>query len=423
VATYRQLFGFREYRYLFGGQLLSFLGDQLGAVAIAALVFGRTGSGLLTAVAYAASWLPGVFGGPILATHADRLPRRRVLIACDLARAALVALLALLAMPLWAAIVLLYVAHLWSPPFTAARSALMPEVLPGDVYILGNGLANITFQAAQVAGFAVGGIVIAVTGPAFALLADAATFGLSALLIAAGVRSRPSPARAGQPGLWRDFRDGVHYIAADSWLRSCLLLVWTASAFSFAVEGIAFPLATQLGGGARTAGLLLAASGVGFVIGALLLTRILPPRPRNKLLPYAAVLSVAVLTPFVLSPDVTVAACLLVAMGAGASFAAPLNAMFVRRVAPAYRGRAMGVATSGLLAVQGVGFLAAGAAVDARFAPSTVVGFSGIAGTAIVLASAAYWRQGSRQGPSAGARSAGALAGIMNGAPRPGGPR
>jgi predicted MFS family arabinose efflux permease len=397
VATYRQLFGFREYRFLFGGQLLSFLGDQLGAVAIAALVFGRTGSGLLTAVAYAASWLPGVFGGPILATHADRLPRRRVLIVCDLARAALVALLALPAMPLWAAIVLLYVAHLWSPPFTAARSALMPEVLPGDVYILGNGLANITFQVAQVAGFAAGGVVIAVTGPAFALLADAATFALSALLIGAGVRPRPSPARADQPSLWRDFRDGVNYIAADSWLRSCLLLVWTASAFSFAIEGIAFPLATQLGGGARTAGLLLAASGAGYVIGALLLTRILPPRPRSRLLPYAAVVSVAVLAPFVFSPNVTVAACLLVAMGAGASFAAPLNAMFVRRVAPAYRGRAMGVATSGLLAAQGVGFLVAGAAVDARFAPSTVVGLSGIAGTAIVLASAAYWRQVNRK--------------------------
>jgi predicted MFS family arabinose efflux permease len=406
VATYRQLFGFREYRYLFGGQLLSFLGDQLGAVAIAALVFDRTGSGLLTAIAYAASWLPGVFGGPILATYADRLPRRRVLIVCDLARAALVALLALPAIPLWAAIVLLYVAHLWSPPFTAARSALMPEVLPGDVYILGNGLANVTFQVCQVAGFALGGIVVALTGPAFALLANAATFASSALLIMGGVRPRPSPGRGEQPGLWRDFRDGARYIATDPWLRGCLLLVWTASAFSFAIEGVAYPFAVQLGGGARTAGLLLAASGVGFAIGAMVLTRMLPPRTRDRLLPYAAGLSVAVLVPIVFAPNVTVVFCLLAMMGAGASFAAPLNAMFVRRVAPAYRGRAMGVATSGLLAVQGVGFLVAGAAVDARFAPSTVVGFSGITGTAVVLASVAYWRRVDRKGVPGGTPAA-----------------
>jgi hypothetical protein len=61
MATCRELFGFREYRYLYGGQLLSYAGDQLGAVATTVLVFDRTGSNLLAATAYAASWLPGVF--------------------------------------------------------------------------------------------------------------------------------------------------------------------------------------------------------------------------------------------------------------------------------------------------------------------------------------------------------------------------
>jgi predicted MFS family arabinose efflux permease len=271
----------------------------------------------------------------------------------------------------------------------------MPEVLPGEIHILGNGLANITFQVGQVAGFAAGGLVVAVTGPAVALLADAATFGLSALLIVAGVRPRPAPVREQRPGFWRDFRDGARYVAADPWLRGCLLLVWTASAFSFAIEGVAYPFAAQLGGGPRIAGLLLAASGVGFAAGAALLTRVVPPQPRDRLLPWAAAGSVMVLAPIAFAPGLAVAVGLLVAMGAGASFAAPLNAVFVRRVAPAYRGRSMGVATSGLLAVQGLGFLAAGAAVDAGFAPSTVVGSSGIAGTAAVLASVAYFRRSS----------------------------
>lgn len=71
--------------------------------------------------------------------------------------------------------------------------------------------------------------------------------------------------------------------------------------------------------------------------------------------------------------------------GAGASFAAPLNAIFVRRVAPEFRGRAMGVAASGLLVSQGLGFPTAGAAVQAGLAPATVVGLSGLLGTAAVL--------------------------------------
>lgn len=391
MATYRELFGVREYRYLYAGQLLSYLGDQLGAVAIAVLVFDRTGSGLLTAVAYAASWLPGVFGGPVTATFADRLPRRRVLIVCDLARAVLVALLAVPAMPLPAAIVLLYVAHLWSPPFVAARSALMPEVLAGDAYILGNGLANVTFQVCQVVGFAVGGVVVAVIGPAPALLLNATTFGVSALLVVVGVRSRPAP-RAEPHGLWADFRAGTRYLMSDPWLRACLLLVWAASAFSFAVEGVAYPLAVELGGGPREAGVLLAASGIGFAVGAVVFTRVLSPARRDRLLSSAAVLSVAVLVPIVLVPTAVLVGVLLVAMGFGASFAAPLNAIFVRRVAPAYRGRAMGVASSGLLAVQGLGFLVAGAVVDAGVAPTTVVGCSGAVGTLAVLAAVMYRR-------------------------------
>jgi MFS family permease len=393
VASYRELFAVREYRFLYSGQLLSYLGDQLGAVAIAALVFGSTGSGFLTAVAYAAAWLPGVLGGPVLATFADRLPRRRVMIACDLARAGLVALLALPGMPVGVAIVLLYAAHLWSAPFVAARAAMLPEILAGEAYIAGNGLASVTFQVCQVAGFAAGGIIVALTGPTLALLANAATFAVSAGLIAGGVRARPGPATAGRTGVWHDFRDGARYIAADRWLRGCLLLVWAASAFSFAVEGIAYPLAAQLGGGPRAAGLLLAASAAGFAPGAVVFTRLLSPSWRDRLLSPAAVFSVAILAPLILAPDLAIAGSLLVAMGIGAAFSAPLNAIFVRRVAPAYRGRAMGVASSGLLAAQGIGFLVAGAAVDAGLAPTTVAGLSGAAGAVVVVAIAGYWQR------------------------------
>ncbi|MEP7025276.1 MAG: hypothetical protein ABJB47_16050 [Actinomycetota bacterium] len=64
--------------------------DVCGRIAVAVLVFDRTGSGLLTAVAYAAGWLPGIVGSPLLGSVADRLPRRSVMIVCDLVRAVLV---------------------------------------------------------------------------------------------------------------------------------------------------------------------------------------------------------------------------------------------------------------------------------------------------------------------------------------------
>jgi predicted MFS family arabinose efflux permease len=393
MPTYRMLFGYREFRFLYGGQVLSYLGDQLGAVAIAVLVFDRTGSGLLTAVAYAAAWLPGVLGGPLVATLADRLPRRSVMVVCDLIRAGLIVVLVIPGMPLWTVIAVLYAAHLCSPAFVAARAALLPDVLPGDSYVLGNGLSNITFQVCQLLGFAAGGVVVAVIGPTWTLLANAGTFAGSAVLIVAGVRRRPAQTGTAQAGLWSDFRAGTGYILADRWLCGCLLLVWTASAFSFAPEGIAYPYAVQLGGDAMTAGLLLAAPGLGFTVGAIVLTRLLAPDRRDRLLVPAAVLSTAALVPAFAAPDLWAVLGLFAVAGAGASFAAPLNAVFVRRVAPEYRGRAMGVASSGLLAVQGIGFLAAGSLVEAGVSPSTVVGLGGILGTGAVAGSAMYWRK------------------------------
>ncbi|MBL7253121.1 MFS transporter [Paractinoplanes lichenicola] len=394
MATYRELFGYREFRFLYGGQVLSYLGDQVAAVAVAVLVFDRTNNALLSAIAYASAWLPGVFGGPILSTYADRLPRRAVLIGCDLARAVLIALVAVPGLPLWLAIVLLYAAHLFSPPFVAARAAVMPEILPGEAYITGNGLSNITSQLSQLFGFVAGGVIVAAVGPVWSLAGNAVTFALSALLIAVGVANRPAALPEGETsGLLAQTRDGIRYILADPWLRTCLALVWIASAFSFAPEAIAYPYAVELGGGPAAAGLLLAAPCVGFLAGALVLTRVLSPETRDRMIVPAALLSTAALIPALFAPGLVIVLILLAAAGAGASFGAPLNAVFVRRVAPEFRGRAMGVAASGLLVVQGLGFLVAGAVVEAGLAPAVVIGASGVLGTIAVALISVSWRR------------------------------
>ena len=70
---------------------MSYAGDQFAQVAIAILVYRRTGSPLLTALAYALTYLPPIAGGPLLSGLADLFPRRRVMIICDVIRAGLVA--------------------------------------------------------------------------------------------------------------------------------------------------------------------------------------------------------------------------------------------------------------------------------------------------------------------------------------------
>jgi hypothetical protein len=79
-ASYREVFAVGEFRALFSAQALSYAGDQFAQVAIAILVYGRTHSAFLTALAY----LPPIAGGPLLSGLADLFPHRRVMIVCDL---------------------------------------------------------------------------------------------------------------------------------------------------------------------------------------------------------------------------------------------------------------------------------------------------------------------------------------------------
>ena len=144
-ATFREVFAVREFRPLFGTFLLSTAGDELARVALTVLVYQRTDSPLLSALTFAISYLPWLLGGPVLSTLADRLPRHRVLIATDAARAAL---LALMAIPghaaAGAARACCLLVSLCAPPFESARSALMADVLEGDRYAVATSLTDIT---------------------------------------------------------------------------------------------------------------------------------------------------------------------------------------------------------------------------------------------------------------------------------------
>jgi MFS family permease len=191
-ATWRSLFAVKEFRSLWVAQAVSLTGDQLARVAVAVLVFDRTDSALLTAAVYAITYLPWLIGGPLLGGLADRYPRRTVMVVCNLCSAALVALMAVPSVPLPVLCVLLFIIVLLESPFTAARAALMVDVLPDDRYVLATAINNLTIQGAQVFGFAAGGVLVAAIGSRQALLVDAGTFLFSAILLRLTVRSRPA---------------------------------------------------------------------------------------------------------------------------------------------------------------------------------------------------------------------------------------
>ncbi|MCW2607781.1 MAG: Arabinose efflux permease family protein, partial [Frankiales bacterium] len=202
------LLALREVRLVVAASLLSVLGDQVARVALAVAVYDRTGSALLSAASWALTMLPWVVGGPVLTAYADLWPRRRVLVACDLARAGVLLLLAVPGVPLLAVVLLLALAELLAPPASAAGTALLFDVLEEDRATRGAALGSTVHELGQVGGFLLGGVLVASVGSPGAFLLDAATFLLSAALLSR-LPARPAAAgRREQGGLYAEVRAG-----------------------------------------------------------------------------------------------------------------------------------------------------------------------------------------------------------------------
>src|SRR3954454_5769512 len=121
-ASFRDVLCLGEFRALWASQILSVGGDRLALVALTILVYDRTRSPLLAAIAFAAGTLPYIVGALFLSALADRFPRRAVMVVTDVARMALVVAMLIPGVPLPALIALLYAVTTFQPLFDAARS-------------------------------------------------------------------------------------------------------------------------------------------------------------------------------------------------------------------------------------------------------------------------------------------------------------
>ena len=386
-ASFASVFAVGEFRALWTAQLLSVVGDQFARVALTFLVYDRTKSALLAAITFAASVVPLFIGGIFLAGLADRLPRRRVLIGCDLARLTLVLVMTLPGVPIGVLVGLLFTLTMLSPPFTSARAAIYADVLPDDRFAMGQAVTLTTYQLAQVAGFAVGGAVVAFAGVRPTLLADAATFACSALISWIWVRARPAARRAkgdtsAGSSHMSDVLAGVRLAFTIPGLRTPMLLGFLA-AFYNAPEGVAAPLARSLGH-TSAIGYILAAGALGASVGAVLFSRLVGPATRLRLMRPLAVLACLSLAAFAFRLPLPIALLILFISGLFDCYQVAASAAFVQTAPPEHRSQVFGIAQAGMSLIQGAVLILAGAAAGS-YAPTTVIAVSGLIGTLIAL--------------------------------------
>jgi predicted MFS family arabinose efflux permease len=385
-ASYRDVFGLREFSVIFAANIVSMLGTVVAAVALTVLVYEQTRSPALAASVLALSFLPYLLGGVLLGGAADRLPARRALVVCDLLSAVLVAAMVIPGMPIAALLGLLFANGLLAPVYQGVRSAVLPDLLPpGPGYILGRSMMRMVAQSAQIVGFGAGGLLLTLVSPRGALAFDAASFAASAVLLRAGLSRRPAQrVRAGAGSVTGDSLRGVRSVLSHRQVRRILLFSWLVPACAVAPEALAAPYASHIGQPARVAGFLLMGIPVGTVVADLIAARLLRVRWQRRLIVPAGLLTFVPLAGFAASPRLALALVLLVICGLGSAWGAGLDGLLIDAAPGELRGRALALSSAGLMFIQGAGFALWGLAGE--YAPVTVViPAAAVAGLLVVL--------------------------------------
>lgn len=357
AGTIRAALRYPPFRTLLTALAVSQIGDWLYNLALIALVYQRTHSPLWAGITTAARVVPVVALGPLGGVIADRFDRRRVMVACDLIRVALMLALALFALtrlPVVLAPVIAALATAAAAPFLPCVAAVTPRLVADADLPGANAARSAVAGLGIIAGPALGGVLLLLGSPALAFVVNAATFAGSALTVLAmrGGAAFAAAGAAGRPtGLLRGVADGAAVLRAHP---QALRLVG-ADIMCSLVYGMQTVLligvARGAGLGLHGYGYLFAGIGAGSLAGTALASRALRcPHPRAVLL--TALAAVGLPMPLLALVHAPVLAVLLVSLtGVGAILVEIVTETGLQRMLPGeVFGRAYGLALPASLA-------------------------------------------------------------------------
>jgi predicted MFS family arabinose efflux permease len=224
----------RDFWLYFSGQLVSQVGSSFTLFALPLLVFKLTHSATNLALTTASNFVPYLLFGLVLGALVDRVDRKRMMLLTDVGRAAVIAVLPVLALSGTLRVGDIYaVAFVQSTLgilFNCGEFAAIPSLVGRDDLVAANGRITATNSAGQILGPILAGVLVTFMSPADLLFFDAASFLLSAVSLAAirrgfNATDRPTDANAGVIGLLRDVRAGLRYVWSNPVLRSISLMM------------------------------------------------------------------------------------------------------------------------------------------------------------------------------------------------------
>ncbi|AUH45243.1 MFS transporter [Streptomyces sp. CMB-StM0423] len=400
MRTYRELFRTPEFTPLFAASSLQVAGLTISGLALGTHIYEQTGSPLLSALAMFGPSLAQVLGATLLLSAADRVPPRGAMTALALVLAVATAAQAAPGLPVWAAFAILLCLGLLASVGGGVRYGLLNEILPRDGYLLGRSVVNMSAGAMQIAGFAVGGVLVTALSPRGTLLVAAAAFLAGAAVARAGL-GRRAPRTAGRPSVAETWRvNGLLWSSRHR--RTLYLALWLPNGLVVGAESQFVPYEPD------RAGVLLALSALGMLTGDVLAGRVLPARWRPRLgVPLLLLLAAPYLV-FALRPPLAVAAVAVTVAAAGFAASLVQQERLMALTPDELSGQALGLHTSGMLTMQGVAAALAGGIAEVT-SPATAMAAMAALSIAVTLALTPGLR-------AAGAASAAGAAGAASAA-------
>ena len=360
---------------LLAANTVSLTGNVLANLAIPWFVLETTGSAARTGIVAAAGLVPTVVAALLGGGLVDRLSRKWLSVAADILSGLSVAMVPLLyqtvGLAFWQLLIFVFAGALLDAPGTTARTALFPDLVhrSGMPLERANAIYQTIQRLSQLLGPPLAGLLIAVVGTSNVLWFDAASFALSAALIAVAIPADSMRARAERGGSYvAELAEGLRFLLRDRLLR---LLAWSISLTNLLDAGMAavivpvFVRRTYGEDASTELGLVFGAFGAGAVAGSVVFAAFGHRLPRRATYLVSFIVLSLSLWIYPVSPPLAVLLAGRVVAGAAASPINPiLMTLFQERVPGPLRGRVFGGLSAGVLAGSPLGVLAAGMSVE-----------------------------------------------------------
>jgi MFS family permease len=353
MRTYGELFRVPEFTALFVASSAQAAASTVTGLALGTLVYSATGSPLLSALVMFGPSLAQVAGASVLLSAADQIPPRSAL-----AWLALVFALGTFAQALPGAGVGVILAIGLALGAVSAlgggvRGGLLNEILPPGGYLLGRSVLNMALGLMQVIGFAAGGLLVTVISPRGTLLAGALLYVVSGLLTLTGLSRRAARAN-GRPSAARTWRNNVLLLASAP--RRCVYIaLCVPNGLIVGCESLFVAYSP------RHAGVLFSCAAAGMLAGDTLAGRFVSARWRDRLGPWLRLLLACPYLVFFTHPSLAVACAACAFASAGYSATLMLQQRLMALTPDELSGHSLGLQSSSMLALQGVGAALAGA--------------------------------------------------------------